>query len=187
MLRLLICLFLINILFTTSFTCQAQVFFTKNGSVRFYSKAPLEDITGINNKVTSFLNIKTGEVVFSLLIKNFQFDKSLMQDHFNENYMESEIYPKGGFKGKIINLDKIDLSKIGVYPVTIEGLFTIHGVSQKKTLLGTLTNLGEKITGSSVFYIVLDEYKVHRPSLIIEKLAEKVEVSVTMNYLPYQK
>src|SRR5437016_4448488 len=105
---------------------QAQVFYTKSGRINFYSKAPLEDIEASNKTADCVLNISTGSIMFSVLIKGFEFQKALMQEHFNENYMESNKFPRATFKGTIVNLSEIDLSKPGNYPVRVKGQLTMH-------------------------------------------------------------
>src|SRR5688572_32042482 len=109
---------------------QAQnLFFTRNGHIDFYSSTPMDDIKADNNKVTSIINVTTGEVEFSILNNAFQFEKALMQEHFNENYMESSKFPKSIFKGKITNLDKINFKSDGTYQASVSGDLTIHGVT----------------------------------------------------------
>jgi hypothetical protein len=100
-----------------SFNVSAQkLFFTKNGHVDFFSSTPLENIKADNDKVTSVINITTGDIEFSILNMAFQFKKALMQEHFNENYMESSKYPKSTFKGKLVNLDQVNFDVDGTYP-----------------------------------------------------------------------
>ena len=96
---------------------NAQKFMTKNGFISFYGHTPMEDIKADNNQVASVLDISTGDLVFQVLIKSFHFDRALMEEHFNENYMESDKFPKASFKGKITNLQSVNFSKNGTYDV----------------------------------------------------------------------
>src|SRR5881398_184625 len=93
-----------------SINANAQKFYTKNGLISFYSKAPVEDIKADNNQVLSVINTQTGEIQFSLLNTGFHFKKALMEEHFNEDYMESDKYSKSTFKGKITNLSNINFT-----------------------------------------------------------------------------
>src|SRR4030042_6695880 len=102
---------LIILFLTLFFAANAQKYMTKNGYIGFFSHTPLEDIKADNNQVASVLDISTGEIVFQVLIKSFHFEKTLMEEHFNENYMESDKFPKSTFTGKIINLSSVDFSK----------------------------------------------------------------------------
>src|SRR5436190_24325795 len=103
---------LITLLFSVWFiSLSAQTQFTKTGHIWFYSEAPLEIIEAHNYQAGSVMNTATGEMVFKVTMTAFQFKKALMQEHFNEKYVESEKYPESIFKGKITNLDKIDFKK----------------------------------------------------------------------------
>ncbi|MFN3404705.1 MAG: YceI family protein [Cytophagaceae bacterium] len=161
-----------------------QKFFTRTGKVSFKSETPIETIEAHNYQVTSLLNSENGEVVFAVLIKSFEFDKALMQEHFNENYMESSKYPKSEFKGKIIDLNKIKFDKEGSYQVQVEGELTMHGVTQKLSVPATIEVKGEKIFASAVLQIRLKDYNIKGMK---DKIAESVTVKVDLNYDPYKK
>src|SRR6187399_2327938 len=152
-------IFLLSFLITCSFTLNAQKCYTKNGSISFYSKAFIENISADNGQVMSTLDVQSGQLQFSVLIKAFHFKKSLMEEHFNENYMESDKFPKATFKGNIKDL-KIDLTKDGNYPVSISGDMTIHGVTKNITSPGTIIVKAGVITGNSTFKIKLADYKI---------------------------
>src|SRR5947208_1580392 len=96
-------LFLITLLISGTALFAQDKFFTKSGRISFYSKAPLEDIEAENRSVTAVLDTKTGMVQFAVPMKAFEFEKALMQEHFNENYIESDKYPKAEFKGQVLN------------------------------------------------------------------------------------
>ena len=120
------------------FQLLSQTFFTRTGEVSFHASTPLENIDANTNEATCIINMETGEIAFAVLMKSFQFRKSLMQEHFNENYVESSKYPKGTFKGKIANPKLIVLDKGGSYPAEVEGEMTIHGVTRKIKAKGTI-------------------------------------------------
>jgi hypothetical protein len=114
------------------FQLHAQkIYSTKTGQIKFNASSPLEKVAAVNDQVDSKMVDKTGQIVFSALIKSFRFENQLMEDHFNENYMESSKYPKAEFRGYITNASTVNFAKDGKYPVNFDGTLTIHGVQQK--------------------------------------------------------
>jgi len=160
------------------------VYMTRSGQISFFSKTPMENIEAVNNEVTSMLNPASGEVVFAVLIKSFRFEKALMEEHFNENYMESDKLPKSTFQGKIKNPDAITFTKDGTYPVTIEGDLTIHGVKQHVAFPGTLVISKNSISATSSFQLKPSDYNISIPSLVAEKIAKTIDVKVNCQYVP---
>lgn len=160
------------------------VFMTRNGKISFFSKTPIENIEATNNEVTSLLNIEKGELVFAVLVKSFRFDKALMEEHFNENYLESTKYPKATFNGKILNLSKVNFNVSGTYEIEVGGDLTIHGVKQYQTATGTIIVSPGKLEASSRFVIKLSDYKIEIPSLVAEKISNTVEINVNCIYAP---
>ena len=108
----------IIILFSISLT-KAQKYTTKSGTIHFSSETPMEKIDAVNRQVNSALDVATGNFVFKVLIRGFEFEKALMQEHFNENYMESETYPNSTFVGKVLNIKDVNLAKDGIYKVVV--------------------------------------------------------------------
>lgn len=161
---------------------QAQKYYTKNGNISFFSKTSMENIKADNNQVMSVLNSQTGDLQFSLLIKSFHFEKALMEEHFNENYLESDKFPKAGFKGTITDMSRVSFSKDGMYTVPVTGDLNLHGVTKKITTTGTITVKGGKISATSKFYIKLSEYNISIPSLVKDNIAESVEVTVNSDF-----
>jgi len=168
------------------FSVNAQKFMTRNGYIGFYSHTAMEDIKGDNNQVASVLDISTGEIVFQVLIKSFHFEKALMEEHFNENYMESEKFPKSTFKGKITNLSAVDFSKNGKYDVVVEGDLNIHDVTNKVTAKGSLEVITGGINANSKFNIVPEDYKITIPGVVRDNIAKNLEVTVAMKYTPVE-
>lgn len=175
---------LILILLTFTFSATAQKYMTKNGYIGFYSHTSMEDIKGDNNQVAGVLDISTGDMVFQALIKSFHFDRALMEEHFNENYLESDKIPKSSFKGKITNLSSVNFSKPGIYDVTVEGDLTIHDVTNKISTKGTIEVVTGGITANSKFNVVPEDYKISIPGIVREKINKNLEVTVTMKYAP---
>jgi len=158
---------------------QAQKFMTKNGNIKFYSETPMETIQADNNQVNAAFDSQTGDLVFKVLIKSFQFPKALMQEHFNENYMESDKFPDAIFKGKVTNLSTIDISKEGSYEALIEGDMTLHGVTKKISEKGTFSvKSGDMIHGASKFYVKPSDYDIKIPGAVVKNIAEAIEVTV---------
>lgn len=159
-----------------------QKYMTKNGYIGFYSHTPLEDIKADNNQVAGVLDVASGEMVFQVLIKSFHFERALMEEHFNEKFMESEKLPKASFKGRITNLSSVNFSKNGTYEVTVEGDLTIHDVTNKVSIKGTIEVAAGGINASSKFKIIPEDYKIEIPAVVRDKIAKDVEVTVTMKY-----
>lgn len=167
---------------TLAGTAAAQKYYTKNGSISFFSKTSLENIKADNNQVMSVLNAQTGEIQFSVLVKSFRFEKALMEEHFNENYMESEKFPKATFKGNITDMSRVSFSTDGMYTVPVTGDMTMHGVTKKVVTTGTITIKGGKVSAASKFFVKLADYNISIPSLVKDNIAESVEVSVSSNF-----
>ncbi len=176
-----------SLLITGMFTASAQdLFITKTAKVNFDCTPanPVENIDAVNNEATSFLNKKTGEIVFAVLVKSFRFKKALMEEHFNENYMESGKFPKAKFKGKINNLSDVNFSKDGEYSVKVAGNFTIHGITKPINVDGTISIKGGKIQAKSKFSVMLEDYKIARPKVLADKISEKATISIVAAYEP---
>jgi polyisoprenoid-binding protein YceI len=162
-------------------------FFTKTGRIQFNASSPLEKIEASNEKATSVIDVSTGAMEFAVLMKGFIFDKALMQEHFNENYVESDKYPKAVFKGTVVNMKEVDLSKDGVYPVKVKGMLTLHGETKEVMTDGTLTvKDGQVSAGKTEFTVALADYKIEVPSLVKDKISKDVKVTVDVNYEPFK-
>jgi len=174
-----------GILFVT--TGMAQKYFTKDGKISFYSDTPMEKIEANNTKAVSVYDVSTGQLEFAALIKAFQFEKALMQEHFNENYLESNTYPKATFKGKVTEPGAVDFGKDGKYQVQVAGELTIHGVTKQVSTPATFQVTNGHISGSASFNIEVEEYGIKIPSIVREKIAKEVKIDVQSDYLPMQE
>ena len=163
-------------------SATAQVYYTKNGNVTFFSKSPLQDIEADNNQVISVLNIKTGELQFSLLNSAFHFPKAKMEEDFNENYIESNKYPRSGFKGMVTDLNAIEFTKDGTYPVTVTGDLTIHGVTKPIAAKGSIIVSKGTISAISSFTVFVKDYGIKIPTIVSNKIAERIKISVNCSY-----
>lgn len=162
------------------FQSKAQLFMTTNGEVSIFSKTPMENIDAVNKTVSSIINTATNEVAVQMRITNFVFPNKLMQEHFNENYLESEKFPSATFKGKI--KEAIDLTVAGTYPITASGTATIHGVTRPIDLKGTIISTGTSLALTCAFEVKLVDYKVDIPKIVFAKIAEVIKVSSKINY-----
>jgi polyisoprenoid-binding protein YceI len=158
-------------------------FATKTGRITFFSETAVENIEATNDKVMSVLDATSGAVEFSLLIKGFAFEKALMQEHFNENYMESNTYPKALFKGKMSGLSADALKKPGTYDVTVAGDLTIHGVTKPVTHKGKVTvNADGSLKADSEFMVKPEDHNISVPGVVRKNIAEQIKVTVAMAY-----
>jgi len=163
-------------LLCSSGALNAQQYSVEKSSIVFFSDALVEDITASNTKSKALIAVASGEVAFEVPIKDFEFEKDLMKQHFNEKYMDTEKYPKAQFGGKLIGFDK---SKAGVQQVTAEGKLIIHGVTQQVKIPGTieLTN-DKKLIMKAKFIVKLVDYKITIPQLVFQNIAEEIEVTI---------
>ncbi|MBK7884742.1 MAG: YceI family protein [Chitinophagaceae bacterium] len=160
---------------------NAQAYYTKNGYIAFYSKAPVENIKADNNQVLCILSAQSGQLQFSLLIKNFHFEKALMEEHFNENYLESDKFPKANFKGTIMDIKAINFTKDGEYMVNVSGDLILHGVTKKIYVPGSITIKSGKIYIQSKFIINLADYNIHISNAVKNNISPTPEISVSCN------
>jgi polyisoprenoid-binding protein YceI len=156
----------------------AQKYMTRTGKITFFSATPLENIEAFNNEVAAVADAKSGEVIFQTPIKSFKFEKALMQEHFNENYMESDKYPKAEFRGHISNVGAVNFGKDGTYNVTTTGKLTIHGVTRDVTVPGTIAIKGNEATISARFKVCATDYNIRIPALVQGKIAKEIAITV---------
>lgn len=166
----------------------AQKLIDKEGKIHFFSEAPLENIEASNNQVIGALDLTTGNVAVSMLMKGFHFEKSLMEEHFNENYIESDKYPKSTFTGKI---GPADLEKVknlqSELKINIKGDLTLHGVTKTIDALVTFVKSGAQLQVSTEFIIKIEEYKIKVPSMLISNIAEEVATDAHFTFTLDQK
>ncbi|MFU8843851.1 MAG: YceI family protein [Bacteroidales bacterium] len=171
------------LLFFLAFAIQiafGQKYMTKNGHIRFYSETPIETIEAHNRQVNSALDLTSGDFVFRVLMKSFEFEKALMQEHFNENYVESDKFPNAIFNGKVLNIESLDLTSTETFEAEIEGDLTIHGVTRKIKEKGVFTTDGQAITGHSTFIVKPADYDIKIPKAVVNNIAQEIEVTVNV-------
>lgn len=172
-------LFLLSVIYADA----QNIYMTKTGKISFFSRAKsIDKVEADNNEVSSVLNTQTGEMVFAVLIKGFHFESALMEEHFNENYLESGKFPKSTFKGKISNPAVVNFSKDGAYAVTVDGDMTLHGVTKKISSTGSITVKAGKISAFSKFTVKLKDFNISIPSLVADKISEDIDVTVDCKY-----
>lgn len=170
--------FLAIILSVITLGTQAQKYLTKTGKIKFHSDAPLEKIEAINNQVNAALDVTTGDFVFKVIIKSFEFEKALMQEHFNENYLESAKFPNAQFIGKVTNISAMNFTKNASFDAQVEGTLTMHGVKKPIKATGTLQSKDGKIIGKSTFKLKVKDYDISIPTAVVKNIAEEVEITV---------
>jgi hypothetical protein len=154
-----------------------DVYNTRNGSVYFLSDAPLEMISASSEKLTGVLNIQDRRFSFSLPVNTFEgFNSSLQKTHFNENYLETDLYPQATFKGKII--EEVDLGMSGQYQIRAKGKLDIHGISVDRIIRCDIQVSFETITVRASFTVFLDDHDIKIPSIVNQKIAEEIKVSL---------
>lgn len=168
----------------SAFTVPEGKLVSKKTHIKFFSHTAVEDIEANNNASISTLDLATGNVVFSVPMQSFEFEKSLMQKHFNsKKFLNTKAFPKAKLKGQITNLSEIDFSKDGTYKATVKGELSIKGITKQIVESGTITVKGSTIEVESRFNITLADYEIifvkGKPS---SNIAKTVEVTMHAQY-----
>jgi hypothetical protein len=164
------------LLFFISLHSQGQTYLTRNGFIGFYSKTPLEDIRAENRQAYGIIDVAKKNIAFTLLVKGFTFQKQLMQTHFNENYAESDRYPKASFSGTYAG--DVDVTKNGTYPVQVKGQLAFHGVTRTIEVPATIEVQDGVLLGKSEFKLKPVDFDIEIPSIVREKIAQQMDVKV---------
>ncbi len=162
-----------------------SIYLATGGNGSFFSETSVENIDAKTNSLTSVLNIASKEIAFTVPLRTFKFKSALMEEHFNEKYVESEKFPNSTFKGKINEV--IDWTKDGVYDITATGVMSLHGVEQPRTEKGKATVKEGKITVNCIFNVKLTDYKIEVPKLVMANIASDMNITVNCTYAPYKK
>jgi len=163
------------------FRAEAQDILVDRGSrISFFSSAPLEDIAAVTERASSALHVKSNEIAFKVAIKSFVFNKRLMQEHFNENYMESDQFPYATFSGKIN--EPINWASDGRYPVIVAGQLEIHGVKKFYTTKAMIEIRGNAVKAHAKFDVKLADHGIKIPRVVVKNIAEIVAVDVSSTY-----
>ena len=167
-----------------AFTLPEGKLVSSKTQIKFFSHTTVEDIQANNTASVSTIDTATGNVVFSVPMQGFEFEKALMQKHFNSGkFLDTKEFPKAKLKAKITNLTEINFAKDGVYMAKVEGTLTIKGVTKPVSESGTVTVKEGKVSVDSKFNITLADYGVTfvkgKPA---SNIAKEVEVSVKAIY-----
>lgn len=167
-----------------SWTDAQDRYITRQGFISFYSHTSVEDIEAVNNQVLSIVDLSNGAVAVSLLMKSFQFEKALMQEHFNENYIESDKYPKASFQGKIENLQSVLSGENGV--AVVKGDLTVHGITKPITMEGKLGITDHLVKFEGKFMVTVSDFEIKIPSIVSRNIAKEVEVTCILEHERYK-
>ncbi len=178
----------LNIVLAFLFFVQTSMaqdkYFTKEGYVSFFSHTIVEDIKADNQQVLSIVDTTTGEIAIQLLMRSFQFKKALMQEHFNENYVESYKYPKATFKGVILNLNEI---VEGDFETEIKGILLVHGREKEVSTMVKVAKKNEMLILTGHFMVEVADFDIKIPSIVANNIAKTIEVSFELKHKPYKQ
>ena len=161
---------------------RSQMLMTKNATISFHSHTFLENIDAVNDNVMAVIDVGKKNIAFSLLMKQFDFPRKLMQQHFNESYAESDKFPKATFSGHYS--ENADLSREGNYSLKVNGKLTIHGVTRDVSIPATLSVKGGLITGTATFKLNPKDYNIEIPFIVREKIEKENTVKVKVEWIP---
>jgi len=168
------------LLFSVSIGFSQNLYKATSGEISFFSETPMENIDAVNKKVKALINSKNGDVAFIVTNVGFKFEKPLMEEHFNENYIESDKYKTSMFKGKIEG--SVDFTKNGTYPVIVKGVLSIHGVDREREIEGEIIIVDSKIRIVSEFNINIKDHEIQVPKLVIKNIAETIKATVNIDF-----
>lgn len=160
----------------------AQKYYTKTGVTEFKASVEaFEPVEAKNNSTTAILNTKTGDIASLLFVQAFNFRVALMQEHFNENYMDSNTYPKATFKGKVVGFNFEEISSSKKY--TIKGTLTVRGVKKEVETLATFSKNGEKLAMQATFGVTPEDFKIKIPKIVSKKIAGTINISLDYEFV----
>ena len=172
--------------------CGQGRYFSKTAAIVFDADGPLDDIEKIHaktNSATCVVDAGSGQMEWAVTIRSFKFENALMEEHFNENYLESDKFPKALFKGSIANPTQVKWAEDGVYPVKVQGKMTLHGVTRDISANGSIVVKNKQINAASDIEIALADYDIKIPSVVGFKIAKiaKVAIQAKLEPLPEKK
>lgn len=180
-----ICLLFVSLILI-SFQNKPAIYICKNGQINFISDAPLEMIKAASVSLSGAVNLNDRTFSFLVPTKTFEgFNSNLQRTHFNEDYMESDIYPNITFKGKII--EEIDLYVPGNYQIRAKGKMTIHGIENDRIVKCNLVVNENNITVNANFTVFLEDHNITIPSIVNQKIAEEIKLDVSFKLFPSEK
>jgi len=166
------------------FNKNENQFIARQGQVTFFSYTSVENIEAKNNQVLSILDTDTQEVAISMLMRAFVFKKDLMYEHFNESYIESDLYPKANFRGKILNFDTKTSEK---QTKIIRGNLNIHGISKEIDIKATIKKIGESYTIYGEFEVFVNDFQIKIPPILSSNIAKSISIKFNFQYQHYEE
>ena len=170
---------LISLTFFSFLSFSQEKYISRNGQIQFIASTPLETIDPVNNHVSCILDTENGKIVFQLKMISFKFEKALMEEHFNEKYVESDKFPKSTFVGQIQNWDNFTWNGIE-QDVVVKGKITIHGIEKEIIAKGVIEASKSTISLSSSFDIIILDFGIKIPRFVRDKISETVKVEVNL-------
>ena len=175
----------VTILMSVSFLgLMAQKQLTREAFIKFYSETPVENIEAKNNQVLSILDIDKNEIAVSMLMRAFVFKKDLMYEHFNESYIESDIYPKASFLGKILDLDLVSKE---TQTKIIRGKLTVHGITKEIDIKTTIEYIDDNYVLSGNFNVLVKDFEIKIPPILSSNIAKTISIKFRFQYQPYEE
>lgn len=162
---------------------QSTKIISRQGKVTFFSYTSVENIEATNNQVLSIINTQNGDIAVQLLMRAFVFKKALMEEHFNESYVESDTYPKLTFSGKIEDFN-VETQNSG--PMFIKGLMDFHGVQKEIEVKTTVREENNTLVLDGTFDVAIDDFNISVPTLLVPNISKKIEVRFRFEYIPYE-
>lgn len=175
--------FLVFALLCCCYLSAQEKFLTKEGYVSFFSHSLVEDIKADNNQVLSVIDTATGKIAIQMLMRSFMFKKALMQEHFNENYVESYKYPKATFSGEIMNLNELSDEN---NETEIVGTLTVHGEEKEISTKVNVEFLEDGIRLKGDFNVDVADFKIKIPSIVANNIAKTIKVTFELDHKPYK-
>ena len=175
---------LLLLTFFTDFNKNESQFIARQGQVTFFSYTSVENIEAQNNQVLSILDLKKQEIAVSMLMRAFVFKKDLMYEHFNESYIESDLYPKANFEGKIIDFET---STKGIQTRIIRGNLTIHGITKEIDIKSTIENIDGNYMVLGKFDVIINDFQIKIPPILSSNIAKTISIQFKFQYQPYDE
>lgn len=175
------------VLFLFHFGLSAQNYnrvIARQGQVSFFSYTSVENIEASNNQALSIIEMESGKIAVQVLLRAFVFKKALMEEHFNESYVESDIYPKLLFNGNFTNFEALNNDGS---PMFIKGIIDFHGVKKEIEIKTAVETNNENIVLSGDFLVAIDDFNIKVPPLLVPNISEEIQVKFRFEYTPYEK
>lgn len=167
----------ITLFLLVSFSTFAQKYYTKTGNTKFKASVEaFEPVEATNNSTTAIINVTSGEIASLLFIKAFNFRVALMQEHFNENYMDTHQYPKATFKGNLKNFSLENLNSDERFELS--GTISVRGIEKSIETTVNVKEENNRIYVSGMFFVSPQDFKIKIPSIVRDKIANQIQIKI---------